>query len=77
MLLVFIYSQNWCIVLQELHESKKLVKNDTFFIKSYYILTIVLQNDEPGVLKYINFMLKLCDKLDVLYHVTPIRIASE
>ena len=43
-----------CVILLELNKLKKFVKNDTFYIKYYKLLTISLLNDEPGVLKYMN-----------------------
>ena len=30
-----IHTQNWCVVLPEIYESKKCVKNDTLFINNY------------------------------------------
>ena len=47
----------------ESYESKKCVKNDTFFIKNYNFLNYL--NDEPGVSKYMNLTMFLCHTLSV------------
>ena len=43
------HSQNRCVYLLELYESKKSVKNDTLYINNYLNLMIYLMNDELGV----------------------------
>ena len=58
-----IHSQYRYVVLPELFESKKCVKNDTPFINDYQLWLIFLLNDEPCVSKLIKFILFLCDIL--------------
>ena len=39
------------VILLELYELKKCIKNDTLYIKNDYLLIILLLNDEPSVSK--------------------------
>ena len=39
------------VILLELYELKKCIKNDTLYIKNDYLLIILLLNDEPCVSK--------------------------
>ena len=47
------------------YESRKFVKNDIIHMKNYQIFIVFLLNDEPGVLKLINFMLFWDNEPDV------------
>ena len=46
--------------------AKKYIENDKHYIKNYQYFIILILNDEPGLLKEINFMLFLCDEPGVL-----------